>query len=382
MPTTKIPKSEYEKIIDMKRGGMKHKDIAKIYNVNATTITDILIKCGVRTNKQYDRIPQSEYENIVRLYVDGHSQENIANIYNTYQSYIGDILQECNIQCRHQPLQFSQDEIMQMYDMYCNRITTDEIGLQYNISRDSVYNLFERCNLQIREFADSRREYDLNVHYFDQIDTPNKAYILGLLYADGCNKRSKYQIDLSLQECDKHILEDISKEIETDKPLGFVPLQSKNPRYKNQYRMTITNKHISDVLDALGLVNAKSLILEFPEWLDESLYSHFVRGYFDGDGCLYLGGSKSSPEISMVSTIMFLEKVQEILNNELCVDMQLKTQKKYKPVTKVGKITGKEKILKFLNWIYRDADLKLNRKYEKYQDFLERYFSINNSCST
>ena len=268
-----------------------------------------------------------------------------------------------------------------MYEMYCNRITTDEIGLQYNISRDSVYNLFEKYNLQIREFADSRREYDLNVHYFDEINTPNKAYILGLFYADGCNKRSKSQIDLSLQECDKHILEEISQEIGTNKPLQFKSYADKNPSHKNQYKLSITNKHISDVLCEFGMVNAKSLVLEFPEFLDEGLYPHFIRGYFDGDGCLYLGKDGRNPEISIVSTIMFIEKVQDILDKRLGISMKMKSQKKYKPVTKIGLITGRNKIATFLSWIYQDADLKLNRKYQKYLQFMESYENINNSCS-
>ncbi len=383
MPTTKIPRSEYNKIIDMNLSGMKHKEIAQLYDVQPSTITDILIKCGIRTNTSTNTpVPRSAYNDIISLYSEGNSQETIAKIYNTSQKNIGNILKRHGVKCRHQPLNFTEDEVMQMYAMYCNRITTDEIGLRYNISRDSVYNLFEKHNLQIREFADSRREYELNVHYFDQIDTPNKAYILGLFYADGCNKTSKSQIDLSLQEEDKHILEDISQEIETNKPLGYKPYSQQNPRHKNQYRLSITNKHISDVLDSLGMVNAKSLVLEFPEWLDKSLYSHFIRGYFDGDGCLYLGGNKASPEVSIVSTIMFIQRVQEIVSEVIGVEMRMKSQKQHKPVTKVGVITGVDKIAKFLSWIYADADLKLNRKYQKYQQFLDRYSkNINNSCS-
>ena len=382
MPTTKIPKCEYEKIINMNLGRMKHKDIAKIYDVNPSTITDILIRCGIRSNTSNNTpIPESAHDDIIKLYADGNSQEVIAKIYNTSQKNVGNILKRHNVQCRHQPLNFTEDEVMQMYEMYCNRITTDEIGAQYNISRDSVYNLFEKYNLQIREFADSRREYNLNVHYFDEINTPNKAYILGLLYADGCNKRSKYQIDLSLQECDKHILEDISKEIETDKPLQFKPYKDKNPNHKDQYKLSITNKHVSDVLCEIGMVNAKSLVLEFPESLNEELYPHFIRGYFDGDGCLYLGKNGRNPEVSIVSTIMFIEKVKDILDEKLGISMKIKSQKQYKPVTKIGLITGRNKIALFLNWIYQDADLKLNRKYQKYLQLMESYKNIDNSCS-
>ncbi len=385
MPTTKIPKSEYDKIIDMKRNGMKHKDIAKIYDVDASTITDILIKCGVRTNiSTNDSVPQGEHQNIIDLYIAGNSQNAIAKIYNTSQSNIGHILKKYDIDCRHKPLNFTIDDIRHMYDMYCDRIKVEEIAKQYEIDVTSVYNLFKRNGFQVREFSDSRREYSLNVNYFDIIDTPNKAYIVGLLYADGCNKgnkNNKYQVDLSLQECDKHILEEISKEIETDKPLGFQPLSLRNPRHKDQYRLCITNKHISNALCELGVIEAKSLVLEFPEWLTDDLYSHFIRGYFDGDGCLYLDRDAKKPEVSIVSTIMFIEKLQEILRDQLGVEMKIKTQKGYKPVTKIGVITGRKKVATFLEWIYKDSDLKLDRKYQKYQRFMEVYNDINNSCS-
>lgn len=382
MPTTKIPKDEHENIVNMNLSGMKHKEIAKIYNVNPSTITDILIRCGIRTNTSTNtRVPKSAYDDIIKLYEEGNSQEVIAIMYNTSQKTIGNILKKLNVQRRHQPLTFAEDEVAQMYEMYCNRTTADEIGAQYNISRDSVYNLFKKHNLPVREFADSRREYDLNVHYFDEIDTPNKAYILGLLYADGCNKRSKYQVDLSLQEDDKHILEEISKELETNKPLRFKPYRDKNPNHKDQYILSITNKHISDVLCEVGMVNAKSLVLEFPKALDEELYPHFIRGYFDGDGCLYLGKDGKNPEVSIISTVMFLEKVQSILDQKLGILMRIKSQKRYKPVTKVGVLTGRHKIVSFLNWIYQGAELKIDRKYQKYLQFIESYGHINNSCS-
>ncbi len=379
MPTIKIPKSEYKKIVDMNLSGMKHKEIAEVYGVNKTTITDILIKSGIRTNNTHKVIPKSEYDRIIQLYTDGNSQEAIAKMYCTYTSCIGNILKQNGVQCRHQPLNFSNDDIQHMYDMYCNRVKSEEIARQYNIDVTSVYNLFKRNGLKIRDFADSRREYDIDVTYFDKIDTPNKAYIMGLFYADGCNKTSKHQVDISLQEEDRHILEEIKQEMKTNRPLSFKNYHDKNPNHKNQYKLSITNKHISETLYSLGMVDAKSLVLEFPEWLSEDLYSHFIRGYFDGDGCLYLGGDRGNPEVSIVSTIMFIEKIQEILDKQMGVVMRIKTQKQHKPITKVGVITGKHKIASFLTWIYRDADLKLNRKYQKYQQFMDSYIDINNS---
>ena len=111
--------------------------------------------------------------------------------------------------------------------------------------------------------------------------------------------------------------------------------------------------------------------------MDKKLYSHFVRGYFDGDGCLYLGKNNKGAEISFVGTEMFLLKLSEILKETLSVDLVVKNLgPTYKLVTKEAKIHRKNGIKSFLNWIYDDAALMLRRKYDKYQQFLQ---NINNS---
>lgn len=58
-------------------------------------------------------------------------------------------------------------------------------------------------------------------YLFDQINTPAKAYFLGLMYADGCvyhtvNSKNKtdYRTSICLQETDKTILERFRKELE------------------------------------------------------------------------------------------------------------------------------------------------------------------------
>lgn len=382
MPKIKIPKDEYENIVDMHNQGVSRREIAEIYNVCTTAITQILIKCGIRVYKQHNPIPTAYHDTIISLYKDGYSLENISEIYNSYPTYISNILNEYNIQCRHQPLDFSIKEVRNMYALYCNGIKITDISKQYNIDVSSVYKLFKQNGLQVKNNEEAHRKYTINEYYFDEINTPNKAYILGLLFADGCNSTTKSQVDISLQEEDRHILEDIKNEIEINKPLGFKNYHDKNPNHKNQYSLSITCKHMSDTLFKLGMVDAKSLILEFPEWLNKDLYSHFIRGYFDGDGCLYLGNNLNCCEVTIVSTVMFIEKIIEILAQEINVTMRIKTQKQHKPVTKVGVITGRNKIAMFLDWIYQDAELKLNRKYKKYQEFMAIYNNISNSCAS
>lgn len=87
------------------------------------------------------------------------------------------------------------------------------------------------------------KKYTFNKNYFEKIDSEDKAYFLGLLYADGCNSTSATQnhasIVLNLQEGDKEILEKFMKYINSNKPLLYRPKQE---NHNPQYRFVINSK--------------------------------------------------------------------------------------------------------------------------------------------
>ena len=111
-------------------------------------------------------------------------------------------------------------------------------------------------------------------------------------------------IKIELQERDKDILEEINKELGSNRELYFNDLSSKNSNHQNTYGLIIVNKHMSEILKQKGMMQNKSLVLKFPEWLDEDLYSHFIRGYFDGDGHIewtrtkFIGGGRNQVAIA------------------------------------------------------------------------------------
>ena len=326
-------------------------------------------------SKKIDKI---EYSKIVDMYNSGFTQKEISKKYEVSDVTIGNILKTCGVKCRSRRyLNFTYEDISTIHNMYISGCTSADIGNMYGISEDSVRAWFKKYGFEIKNNSLAHRHYSINENYFDNIDTPNKAYVLGLLYADGNNMVETNEIRLALQECDKDILDRIKNEIEYTGPLRFVDYNSKSDNFKNQYVLSFTNKHISETLNKIGVWKNKSLILEWPSWLDETLYSHFVRGYFDGDGCLYLGKNNKTQEMSIIGTKMFLYPLKEIIKQTLDIDLYVKcTEPKYKEVTKIVRISSKYGVKTFLDWIYRDADLMLKRKYNKYQHFLN---NIDNS---
>ena len=250
------------------------------------------------------------------------------------------------------------------------------LSKHYGINHHAIAIVLEERGIQ-RDRTLSTRKYSVDEHYFDVIDTPEKAYVLGLLYADGCNFEPKQTISISLQEEDRELLEKVRKELKSEKPLEHLDYSNKHDfgyTYKNQYRLLVFSKHMSKALHDKGMVCNKSLILEFPDWLDQDLYSHFIRGYFDGDGSI--SKHNNSVSATITSTNNFCERVKEICLN-LGIYSRLNEAGCHNGVTKYLSIARKDDVKKFLDWIYNDATIYLERKYQRYT----QYYNMDNALS-
>lgn len=241
------------------------------------------------------------------------------------------------------------------------------IAKDYNCDKLTVRKLLQENNVEIRKV---QGKYNIDEKYFDEINTPNKAYILGFLFADGCNTKGN-KIKLSLQEKDREILEKIRKEMNYSKPLSFYNRNNKNPKHQNVYELVIYNKYMSEQLTKLGCCPRKSLILQFPSYIDNKFMSHFIRGYFDGDG--HVGETGRGAHASFTSSYDFCRGLHIFLDN-LQIENKL-VRLKSNELTGVVRITKKEEVRKLMEYMYKDADLYMERKYSI---FLEKFNNIEN----
>jgi hypothetical protein len=255
-------------------------------------------------------------------------------------------------------------EYENIVNLYKSGLSQAKIGEIYNVGYYIIGKILKKCGVEARDDSHKFRKYTINENYFDSIDTPNKAYLVGLLYSDGCNYPPQHRVKLELQERDKDILDRINSEIQSNKPLAFNNLNSKNNNWQNTYRLDITNKHISDKLVELGVVQNKSLILEFPTWLDEQLYAPFLRGYLDGDGHIEWNDSRF---ITIVGTSQFCKHVKDFCEHNLDIKCVIHNTANKDSNTKLLYIGGKCKVKRFLDFVYKDADLYIERKYNLYQ---------------
>ena len=202
-----------------------------------------------------------------------------------------------------------------------------------------------------------------NIRNFEIIDTEEKAYGLGFLYAYGSVGSTDNRIELGLAEKDL-------THIEKFKEFIGVPNKISYRSQTKSYRYMFKSIPCKEDLIKQGCVPKKSLILKFPteQQVPNYLIKHFIRGYFDGDG--WFTNTEKCFQVGIIGTENFingfLEKVKGLINTDNTIfEVHRKDgAKRY--------VFGNYKdVLNFLNWIYKDSNIFLDRKYNQYLDFIK-----------
>lgn len=160
---------------------------------------------------------------------------------------------------------------------------------------------------------------ELNHDFFKKW-SPEMAYILGFFAADGSmikNKRGGHFIEFTIT--DRIVLEIIQNAIESTHKIQ--KRTQKNDVWKTQYRIQIGSKEWFEDLSRFGFSQNKSKKLQLPE-VPKKYFGDFVRGYFDGDGCVYFSSIKfadrKNPRLVLMTLFTsgsrpFLEKLHSNL---------------------------------------------------------------------
>ncbi|MHA2040149.1 MAG: hypothetical protein ACW98X_27410, partial [Promethearchaeota archaeon] len=118
-------------------------------------------------------------------------------------------------------------------------------------------------------------------NYFNLIDTKEKAYWLGFLYAEGyieIRDQKPFRLGIEIGKTDEKLI---------DKFISALDIDPNRKYYRERDHTVIVkfvNKRIVDDLVKLGVVPRKSKIIELPYLDSHELYLAFLLGFYDGDG--------------------------------------------------------------------------------------------------
>lgn len=319
-----------------------------------------------------------EINNLIKMYKNGATYKEMIDTLGMSKTTVCRTLKKYGVIEHRTTAVLSDENISNVIQMYVDDVPVKNIAKMYNCCTGTIHDYLRRLNIE--RTRNSNRKHKFNIHYFDVIDTPNKAYCLGLLFADGCNfDRS---INLFLQAPDKHLLEDICQEIGYNGELEFRDRskdREKGVNCQDVYGLRLHSAYMCDVLSNCGIVPNKSLVLQFPTCVPNYLMSHLVRGYMDGDG--HIGRTENDDSVDLVSTLDFCKSLNCVLEQQLGITFGIREAGNHNGITMEFYARNKTEKKKFLDWIYQDADLKLERKYQTYLSKYCNLYDINDTLT-
>ena len=259
-----------------------------------------------------------------------------------------------------------KDEIIKKYTSGLSIDKLQEIYPQYG--RNRIYRMLKE-NCVMRNDSEKSRKYSYNKDFFKVIDTEEKAYWLGFIYADGYivkgkKSKNKDSLGITLSNEDKGHVEKFKKSMDSNHPIRIY----RSKYGSNSARIIIQDEELVADLIELGVLRNKSLILKFPttDVVDKSLIYHFIRGYFDGDGSFKKKGQKlNGYDFSVLGTIEFLTELRTYLG----VDNEIRKCNKNNDSNNYHlTFGGNQKVKQVANMLYGNANIYLDRKYKRYRE--------------
>jgi len=273
-------------------------------------------------------------------------------------------------------LKKAEEEYIQNYN---NNPSITKISKKYGISHKSLSDRIKSLGYEVINHQ-NKIKFDNTI--FDTIDTEEKAYWLGFIFADGYvsgekDGKNEYYFELSLKGSDKSHLDKFNKFMKHE-DVNHVKINRaecfNTGVMCDRCRWGIRDRHLWEILNSYGCIPSKSLILEFPKleiFKDKTLIKHFIRGYWDGDGCLsYSNKEHTIANISVLGTEKFLTEVKN--NLPLKTDYKLTYNNDKNSITKVLQLQGKN-AFKLAYYLYADSAIYLDRKYKKYLEYCRLY---------
>ena len=354
-----------EIILSMYKNGIGVSKISSIFKVTELDINNILYNNGIETT---DYIYADRDASIYKLYNENNGIVQIANALNINRHTVTNVLKKQGIYRGNKHASNDSpeksDRNNKIISLYNSGLSLSQVAKKVNMSAGGIYKILNDKNITIRPQRSKghssgitrNRKHNFDLNFFETIDTEEKAYWLGFMYADGYVNYNGL-VSINLQEKDKDHLYKFKETLK-----AYSTELKYNSRSKS-YNISLRSVKMSSDLIKLGCKQKKSLTLLFPKesQVPKDLLHHFMRGYFDGDGCICV--TEKTNTFSLLGTFDFIDKYYDevLLNTGDTKHSLYKKNNVYELA-----ISKPKSIDKIYEYLYKDASVFLERKKEKF----------------
>lgn len=357
--------------VELYNSGESTAGIAKKFETKPNIVAQALNRRGVKMSKSKFSNVHAEW---VERYLAGESMAVIAKDYGTDAANVHFTLRQKGVECRKTPETIKHEELLPYHaewaKLYEEGMSTNEIARKYGEDSTTVWRAVKTSGVETRKAGEVNRKYFVqNDHVFDVIDTPEKAYWLGFLMADG-NVYFKHgyaeaMLQVNLARIDEGHIEKLRTFLGTDSPIRQVDTT-------NSVHFAVGSTNLTNGLINQGCVPRKSLIIKYPKISDDLQWS-FILGYFDGNGSIIKSkdrglGKKYDARFSISGGSRdFVTGLQISLLQVARLSSVITSTVKNTHKLSVGR---KQDIAKLHKWFYANATVYLDRKKLKFDELI------------
>lgn len=255
---------------------------------------------------------------------------------------------------------FSSEEVAKALGMPWGTVV--KIIARTGITRSKV----EADRLAAPKKAKALRRYAWSAEQFSPL-TSKGAWVLGLIYGDGCVIRHHGVVRGVNLVGDRDVIEKVKKVLVCETPTKQRP---------GCWRIDVWDPKFAELLLTFGVTPAKSYTIEWPT-LEHSLVSHFVRGLWDSDGCFsWKKRHREDTSFACFEAVYgsmsrnFVASLAAVVRTELGVHGYVSDAKSG---MRYFGFSAQDEVRRFGDWIYADADATMwgDRKFLVFARFAD-----------
>lgn len=271
------------------------------------------------------------------------------------------------------------DELNMIKDNYENRLSFNQLQKKYHVSAQRITKIFAKYGLDVQKNI-HKGKYSFDRNFFFQ-ESANLAYFLGWVSSDGYIQSSSNAIGIEIKQSDRKVLEDIREAMKYTRPIiDFERKERGNGAFS---KFILENKEIKDLLinkyNIIPRKSSKDFCFNFSN-LNKEFWKDYIRGYFDGDGCIKITGVSLTFQIDCTSLKMLLaiEKALKEIDSSVYLSITKREPQGRDTKTNINSILPLFRLYcygdnakKVFNIIYKDAGIYLQRKHDRYLQYMK-----------
>lgn len=348
--------------------------VARAFGIGKSVVSKWARVHGLSAGKKATDKPYKDPEWLKAEYRKGRTTVDIAAEFGVHRSSIDETLRINGIKTddyKAQSIPYRNKEWLQKEFEECGSGVA--IAKKHGYDKHTIYQYLREFNIS------KRRINSVDENYFEIIDTEEKAYWLGFLMADGYMKTDHkadgdlyYTAVLKLQRNDEDCLIKYLNSIKSD--AAIIKTEGLTSRGNKTYSsaVSISNQKFCKDLVRHGIVPNKTGTESIPETVPSELMNHFIRGFLDGDGSIRYQpkGNKILRGITFTSSLKICEDLKNIFKNIVSDEESIRIYEHINCWT-LG-VYRKNEIPKIVEYLYENATIYMNRKYEVAKNYMSQ----------